>query len=135
MAHFVPPSSPLPYAVACPIACFSPRPSTPHPCTPTTETHTITRPSLPSPAKYWADPDKFDPSRFLRDYPRDAFLPFSGGPRGCIGRGFAETESVAVLTLLIARYRVELRHEPRFAHESFEERRRRLLSSKLSVTL
>ena len=88
-----------------------------------------------SPAKYWTDPDTFDPSRFLRDYPRDAFLPFSGGPRGCIGRGFAETESVAVLTLLIARYRVELRHEPRFAGESFEERRRRLLSSKLSVTL
>ena len=119
------------------------------PCTPSSESSfratlpTATRAAAdttpacrtPSPAKYWADPDKFDPSRFLRDYPRDAFLPFSGGPRGCIGRGFAETESVAVLTLLIARYRVELRHEPRYAHESFEERRRRLLSSKLSVTL
>ena len=107
-----------------------------HALSPLTHSHQRRPPAaLPSPAKYWADPDKFDPSRFLRDYPRDAFLPFSGGPRGCIGRGFAETESVAVLTLLIARYRVELRHEPRFAHESFEERRRRLLSSKLSVTL
>ena len=106
-----------------PILIFLPTSNTPSP-----------RPAPPI-AKYWEDPDAFKPERFLRDYPRDAFLPFSGGPRGCIGRGFAETESVAVLTLLIARYRVELRHEPRYAHESFEERRRRLLSSKLSVTL
>jgi hypothetical protein len=30
-------------------------------------------------ARYWKDPYKFDPSRFLGDWPRDAFLPFSGG--------------------------------------------------------
>ena len=90
----------------------------------------------PSPtAKYWDDPDAFKPERFLKDYPRDCFLPFSGGPRGCIGRGFSETESIAVLTLLIARYRVEVRDEPQFAGESFEQRRARLLKSKLSVTL
>ncbi|KAI0720719.1 cytochrome P450 [Cerioporus squamosus] len=86
-------------------------------------------------AKYWDDPDTFNPARFLRDYPRDAFLPFSGGPRGCIGRGFSETESIAVLTLLVLRYRVEPAHEPQFAAETFEQRRARLLRSKLSVTL
>ena len=75
------------------------------------------------------------PERFLRDYPRDAFLPFSGGPRGCIGRGFSETESVAVLTLVLARYRVAVRDEPQFAGESAEARRTRLTRSKLSVTL
>lgn len=86
-------------------------------------------------AKYWEDPDAFKPERFLREYPRDAFLPFSGGPRGCIGRGFSETESIAALTLVIARYRVEVKHEPQFAAETFEERKTRLLRSKLSVTL
>lgn len=38
-------------------------------------------------ARYWDEPGAFRPERFLGDYPRDAFLPFSGGPRGCIGRG------------------------------------------------
>jgi len=30
-------------------------------------------------ARYWKDPYKFNPSRFVGDWPRDAFLPFSGG--------------------------------------------------------
>lgn len=86
-------------------------------------------------AKYWEDPDAFKPGRFLGNYPREAFLPFSGGPRGCIGRGFSETESIAVLTLIISRYRIEVRDEPQFAAETFEQRKTRLLRSKLSVTL
>lgn len=36
--------------------------------------------------KYWKDPHRFNPARFLEDWPRDAFLPFSGGMRQCIGR-------------------------------------------------
>ena len=36
--------------------------------------------------KYWPDPHEFRPSRFLGDYNRDAFLPFSTGARACIGR-------------------------------------------------
>ena len=30
-------------------------------------------------ARYWDDPHTFKPSRFLKDWPRDAFLPFSAG--------------------------------------------------------
>jgi len=30
-------------------------------------------------ARYWEDPHAFKPSRFLKDWPRDAFLPFSAG--------------------------------------------------------
>ncbi|TBU39902.1 cytochrome P450 [Dichomitus squalens] len=96
---------------------------------------TVHTPGLHNNPKYWEDPDAFKPARFLKDYPRDCFLPFSGGPRGCIGRGFSETESIAVLTLLIARYRVEVRPEPQFAGETFAQTRARLLKSKLSVTL
>jgi hypothetical protein len=29
--------------------------------------------------RYWNDPHTFNPSRFLKDWPRDAFLPFSAG--------------------------------------------------------
>ena len=30
-------------------------------------------------ARYWPDPMTFKPSRFLEDWPKDAFLPFSAG--------------------------------------------------------
>ena len=30
-------------------------------------------------ARYWKDPHAFRPHRFMEDWPRDAFLPFSGG--------------------------------------------------------
>jgi len=30
-------------------------------------------------ARYWEDPHTFRPSRFLENWPRDAFLPFSAG--------------------------------------------------------
>ena len=37
-------------------------------------------------ARYWEEPYAFKPDRFLKPYPKDAFLPFSGGARACIGR-------------------------------------------------
>jgi hypothetical protein len=30
-------------------------------------------------ARYWKDPHTFKPARFLEDWPRDAFMPFSAG--------------------------------------------------------
>ncbi|KAI0326146.1 cytochrome P450 [Cubamyces sp. BRFM 1775] len=85
--------------------------------------------------RYWEDPEEFRPARFLGNYPREAFIPFSGGPRGCIGRGFAETESVAMLTAVIMRYKVEVLEEPQFAGETFAQRRERLLKSKSMLTV
>ena len=41
-----------------------------------------------STAKYWPDPYEFRPSRFLGDYNKDAFIPFSAGARVCIGRRY-----------------------------------------------
>ncbi|KAH9899364.1 cytochrome P450 [Cubamyces lactineus] len=85
--------------------------------------------------RYWDDPEAFKPERFLGDYSRDAFIPFSGGPRGCIGRGFAETETVAVLSMIVSRYKVEVKNEPQFAGETFEQRKARLLATNMALTI
>ncbi|KAI8969412.1 cytochrome P450 [Trametes punicea] len=95
----------------------------------------ICTPALHFNSRYWEDPEAFRPQRFLGNYPRDAFLPFSGGPRGCIGRGFAETESIAVLSMIISRYKVEVQEEPQFAGETFAQRKARLLKSQHSLTI
>lgn len=39
-----------------------------------------------APAKLWDQPLTFKPDRFLGEYDQNAFLPFSMGARGCIGR-------------------------------------------------
>ncbi|KAI0656897.1 cytochrome P450 [Cubamyces menziesii] len=85
--------------------------------------------------RYWDDPGAFKPERFLGNYPRDAFIPFSGGPRGCIGRGFAETEAVAVLSMIVSRYTIGVREEPQFAGETFEQRKARLLDTDNTLTI
>ena len=96
---------------------------------------TICIPSLHHNPRYWEEPDEFKPARFLDPYHREAFLPFSGGPRGCIGRGFAETEGVAVLTLITSRYKVEVREEARFEGETVQARKKRLLKSVHNLTV
>ncbi|EIW55340.1 cytochrome P450 [Trametes versicolor FP-101664 SS1] len=96
---------------------------------------TISASALHHNPRYWDDPEAFKPARVLGDYPRDAFLPFSGGPRGCIGRGFSETEATAVLTAIVSKYKVEVREEACFAGETFEQRKARLLKSQHSTTI
>jgi hypothetical protein len=48
---------------------------------------------------------------------------------------FFETEGIAILTLLMLRYKVEVMEEPRFASESFEDRKARVLSARAGLTL
>jgi cytochrome P450 len=59
---------------------------------------------------YWDRPDEFDPDRFLteagRASARTAFLPFSIGPRVCVGAGFALQEAALVLTLVLREFSV-----------------------------
>ncbi|WP_170175488.1 cytochrome P450 [Glycocaulis alkaliphilus] len=52
----------------------------------------------------WDNPDSFDPDRWLRDRrPTDRyqFLAFGGGPRACIGMGFAMMEATIMLATLV----------------------------------
>ncbi|TDL22814.1 cytochrome P450 [Rickenella mellea] len=84
--------------------------------------------------KYWKDPQEFRPKRFLEEYNRDAFLPFSSGARSCLGRRFFECEGIAILTKIVQKYKIEIMEEPRFAHETFDERRARILSRTNGIT-
>ena len=48
---------------------------------------------------------------------------------------FSETESVAILTVLLSRYRVEIKEEPQFASETFEQRKERVFAANQHITL
>ena len=60
----------------------------------------------------WPAPESFEPERFtpaavaLRH--RFAYLPFGGGPRICIGNGFAIAEAQIILAAIAQHYRVHL---------------------------
>ncbi|WP_380052500.1 cytochrome P450 [Falsihalocynthiibacter sp. SS001] len=55
--------------------------------------------------RLWDNPDGFDPDRFKTENGkaclRDAFIPFSAGPRVCTGAGFAMIEGVLLLATLV----------------------------------
>jgi cytochrome P450 len=60
---------------------------------------------------HWERPDIFDPDRFRTESGkaslRTAYLPFSLGPRVCLGAAFAMQEAVLILACLARRYRFE----------------------------
>ena len=62
--------------------------------------------------KLWPDPNRFDPERFTpereAERPRFAYIPFGGGPRGCIGNQFAMLEAQLIVATIAQRYRLEL---------------------------
>lgn len=58
---------------------------------------------------FWENPDAFDPDRFLPErIPGDrhkyAYFPFGGGPRMCIGNGFALMEMQLLLAMILQRF-------------------------------
>src|SRR5699024_10868317 len=73
--------------------------------------------------RWWRDPERFDPTRFLQDEINTyAFLPFGVGPRRCLGMRMAYMVGLWTLASAFQRYRFELppgwRPEPKFVFSS-----------------
>jgi cytochrome P450 len=64
--------------------------------------------------RYFPDPERFDPERWSAgdvrnsSLPRFAYFPFGGGPRVCIGAGFAMMEAVLLLATIAQKFQIDL---------------------------
>ncbi len=62
--------------------------------------------------RWFADAERFDPDRWNEEaaakLPRFAYFPFGGGPRVCIGAGFAMMEATLLLAAIAQRFRMRL---------------------------
>jgi cytochrome P450 len=62
--------------------------------------------------RYFADPMKFDPERWIPEArearPQFSYFPFGGGPRRCIGEGFAWMEGILLLATIAQKWRMRL---------------------------
>ncbi|MBV8077669.1 MAG: cytochrome P450, partial [Planctomycetaceae bacterium] len=62
--------------------------------------------------RFFDDPEVYHPDRWAdglaQRLPRYAYFPFGGGPRICIGNGFAMMESVLLLATIAQRFRLAL---------------------------
>ena len=80
--------------------------------------------------RFFDDPEAYRPERWddglAKRLPRYAYFPFGGGPRICIGNGFAMMESVLLLATIAQRFRLALAPGPRSppAHDDAPARRR-----------
>ncbi len=63
-------------------------------------------------ASRWETPSKFDPNRFVKGSEKlrtpFTYLPFGGGPRGCIGNHYAMLQILMILSVVLRRYDFEL---------------------------
>lgn len=74
-----------------------------------------------SPAIWGADADAFRPERWdtVTEEQKNAFIPFSYGPRACVGRNVAEMELALIVSTVFRRYEFELRQERLETREGF----------------
>ena len=82
--------------------------------------------------RWWAEPERFQPDRWLRrvpgeadrfdpkapGQPRGAYLPFGAGPRMCIGEQFAWSEAATMLAELGRTWRLRVHDAPLTAGRS-----------------
>ncbi len=61
-------------------------------------------------ARFWDDPQRFDPERFTEQAklsrPRFSYFPFGAGSRQCIGEGLAWMEGVLVLAAIVQQWTI-----------------------------
>jgi len=68
-------------------------------------------------ARYFPEPERFDPDRWktgdprAASLPRFAYFPFGGGPRVCVGAGFAMMEAVLLLATIAQKFHVRVKPE------------------------
>jgi len=62
--------------------------------------------------RYWQNPESFDPGRFTKANEKlhapFTYLPFGGGPRGCIGGNYAMLQILMILSVLLRKYDLHL---------------------------
>lgn len=63
-------------------------------------------------ARYFPVPERFDPERWTTEAresrPQFSYFPFGGGPRRCIGEGFAWMEGILLIATIAQRWRMRL---------------------------
>lgn len=68
--------------------------------------------------RWFDEPDAFRPERWTSDFehsiPKMAYLPFGGGQRLCIGKGFAMMEATIVLAVVLRRFRLRATNPTQF---------------------
>jgi cytochrome P450 len=66
--------------------------------------------------RHWPEPHRFDPDRFAPERAEGrspwVYLPFGGGPRVCIGKGFALLEARLVLATLAQHVELAVLNQP-----------------------
>eukprot|EP01034_Spumella_vulgaris_P033713 gene33713-41593_t len=71
--------------------------------------------------EYWVHPNDFDPDRFTREEQKNTlrspfqYVPFSAGPRNCVGQRFAQMELIVILAHLLSSFTFSLSAEGREA--------------------
>jgi cytochrome P450 len=64
--------------------------------------------------RYFPEPEQFDPERWRPGDPRNAalprfaYFPFGGGPRVCVGAGFAQMEALLLLVTIAQKFKINL---------------------------
>jgi cytochrome P450 len=63
-------------------------------------------------SRFFPEPQRFDPQRWTTEAresrPQFSYFPFGGGPRRCIGEGFAWMEGILLIATLARQWRMRL---------------------------
>ncbi|OQV16083.1 putative Cytochrome P450 18a1 [Hypsibius exemplaris] len=74
-------------------------------------------------ARYWKNPEKFDPNRFLNSEQKlirpDGFVPFSIGKRTCLGEALAKMELFLFIANLLRCFTLELPKGKTLSHDDY----------------